>query len=109
MKVAVALFLSFIIFSMTSLAGIHCKLNSNKESTSVITAMVAADYSHQADPVDDSQGEHVCHFGHSGHCSFDYTQQVAVSLDVQVGTPNLDYMFNYLSMVFETQKRPPIA
>ncbi|MBS1972673.1 MAG: hypothetical protein JSU04_20360 [Bdellovibrionales bacterium] len=109
MKAAVALFLTFVILFMSSLTGIHCNSNFNKNEKSVGSSIVSMDSTHQTDPVDDAQGDHVCHFGHSGHCSFSYTQEVSVSLGLQIQDFHRDYVFSYLSAIIEAQKRPPIA
>lgn len=109
MKATVALFLSILILFMSSLTGIHCNSSINRNEKAVGQSIVSMDSTHHTDPVDDAQGEHICHFGHSGHCSFGYTEQVSIFLSLHSDSFHRDYTFSYLSAIIETQKRPPIA
>lgn len=111
MRTSISLFLALIIFSLCCLAGVHCKPSFNNDARGGISKALATDNpvgENQQDG-DDSQGSHICHFGHACHCAFDVPKETIFTISslnlLSLGGSNLFYE----NPTIDGLVRPPIA
>ena len=76
-----SLFITLMIFLLCCLSGSHCKPSFNSDTRGIVSIVAADSLMHGVQQEgDDSQGAHVCHFGHTCHCSFDVPKETVFKI-----------------------------